>query len=209
MSGVACACGTAAEAKSTRNRLFRIFGAILSLFGWHCQGKNEKKLTRLSGWRRDRGSQVQLLRFAMPTIHQRRSRRENQNQRQKHEGADSAHQSQGRNGVVDANEPGDGCREPQEIEYTKQQAEKPLESGPVGWGITLPGRQANQSISEQDKLARHEIQQIFGAAVREAIRVEADFQQVDSEPGDARDDVAENRQVHDTALAHQAAPASV
>src|SRR5687767_13650093 len=73
----------------------------------------------------------------------------------------------------------------------------------------LPGAPGEEPREQEAELAEHEDREPGGPALGEAVRVEADAELVHAEPGPAHDDVAEDAQQGQAALADHAAPAGV
>src|SRR5206468_3879052 len=63
--------------------------------------------------------------------------------------------------------------------------------------------------ADDDQLREDEEAERLGFAAGEAVRMQADAEHVDAEPGPRGHDVPEDDHVHEAALAHEAAPASV
>src|ERR1017187_8573123 len=74
---------------------------------------------------------------------------------------------------------------------------------------TLPDCQWQATKKDNHDLAGIEKHQPFESRVHEAIAVQADAEHVDAEPGERGHDVAEDGEIHQPAVAHQAAPAGV
>src|SRR5262245_28283225 len=66
--------------------------------------------------------------------------------------------------------------------------------------------EGQKTEADDGGLAGHKDHQPCEGGIHEAVGMEHDAEHVDAEPGEARDDIAEDRQVHDSAVASDAAP---
>ena len=76
-------------------------------------------------------------------------------------------------------------------------------------GKTFPHFQRKRAEEDEAELAADKEHQPFERRVGEAVAVQADAEHVHAEPRPARDDVADDGEVHEAAFAHEAAPARV
>jgi len=72
-----------------------------------------------------------------------------------------------------------------------------------------PEMERNQTKADDDELRRDEENQPLERCVHESIGVQADAEHVYTEPGEAGDDIAENGEIHDAAVANDATPTRV
>ena len=74
---------------------------------------------------------------------------------------------------------------------------------------TSPAFQRHRGHSHQCELADDESAKPRKCFLHEPVGMQADAEHVDAEPGEARDDVSEDRHDHQSALANESAPARV
>ena len=72
-----------------------------------------------------------------------------------------------------------------------------------------PQAEREQANGDDDELAGDEDHEPLEGGIHEAVGVQANPKHVHAEPREAGDNVAEDRQVHDAAIAHQVAPAGM